>query len=97
MCRDNDFRASGSGKIFYEKEHIDKGCIELAFEASNKLKSQCMAYDFVFDASNKPLIVEISYTFSMHAYDECEGYWDIDLIWHKGKINPQDWMIESLL
>jgi glutathione synthase/RimK-type ligase-like ATP-grasp enzyme len=97
LCRDNDFRASGSGNILYEKSEIDERCIQIAFNTSKKLEVQSMAYDFVFDKNNEPLIVEISYHFASKASDNCVGYWDDTLNWHETNINPQDMIIESLL
>ncbi len=96
MVRKNDFRASGSGFILYEKEHFNDETIRLAFEVSEKLKVQCMAYDFVY-LNDKPLIVEISYGFAKEGYDSCTGYWDKNLNWHEGKFNPYGWMVEDLL
>lgn len=97
MVRKGDFRASGSGNIIYDKDQIDQRCIKIAFETNEKLKSQSIAYDFVFDENNTPLIVEISYGFSVEAYDQCEGYWDGELHWNAGKFNPQKWMAEDLI
>ncbi len=97
MVREGDFRASGSGQILYEREAIDERCIQIAFEASKKLKSQCAAYDFVFDANNNPLIIEVSYGFDVHAYDKCVGYWNSDMSWVSGSFIPQAWMIEDLI
>jgi glutathione synthase/RimK-type ligase-like ATP-grasp enzyme len=96
MVRKNDFRASGSGFILYEKEHFDDEAVRLAFEVSGKLHAQCMTYDFVY-LSGKPLIVEISYGFAMEGYDACTGYWDKNLHWHSGKIAPQEWMVELMI
>ncbi len=96
LVRRNDFRASGSGYILYDKEHFDKETISLAFEVSGKLKAQCMTYDFVF-LEGKPLIVEISYGFAPEGYDSCTGHWDRDLSWHEGKINPYGWMVDDLI
>jgi glutathione synthase/RimK-type ligase-like ATP-grasp enzyme len=96
MVRKNDFRASGSGFILYEKKHFDDAVVKLAFDISDKLKCQCMAYDFVF-LDGSPLIVEISYGFSMTGYDPCPGFWDSNLNWHEGKFNPYGWMIEDLI
>jgi glutathione synthase/RimK-type ligase-like ATP-grasp enzyme len=95
--RENDFRASGSGIIRYEKEEFDERCVTIAFDASRKLKASCMTYDFVFDQTNEPKILEISYGFKVHGYDPCTGYWDRELKWHQGKFNPQAWMVEELL
>lgn len=95
--RKGDFRASGSGNFIYDRMQFDLRCISIAFNVSEKLRSQCIAYDFVFDKQNNPLIVEISYGFSVPAYDDCEGFWDSDLNWHEGQFNPQEWMIEDVL
>jgi len=97
MVRKGDFRASGSGEFYYSKEKFDERCVKLAFESNEKIQSQCIAYDFIFDSGNNPLIVEISYGFIKEVYDPCPGYWDKDLIWHEGKFNAQGWMIESVL
>lgn len=97
MVRKNDFRASGSGNIHYEREGIPEKCVTVSFEVSKKLKVQCLAYDYVFDGAGKPIIVEISYGFAMHGYDPCPGYWTSDMIWHEGAFNPQEWMVENLI
>lgn len=97
MVRENDFRASGSGMIKYAKEEFDERCIQIAFEVTNNLKAQCIAFDFIFDKINNPLIVEISYGFAMHGYYDCPGYWDSTLKWHEGKFNPYGWMIDALI
>lgn len=97
MVREGDFRASGSGTLIYDKEQINIDCIGIAFKVNRKIQSQSIAFDFIFDANNTPKIVEISYGFSVEAYDNCPGYWDQDLNWHEGKFNPQEWMIEDLL
>jgi glutathione synthase/RimK-type ligase-like ATP-grasp enzyme len=97
MTRDNDFRASGSGNIMFDKNQINERCVQISFNVNNKLKCQSVAYDFVFDENNNPLIVEISYGFATEAYDACPGYWDSSLLWHEGKFNPQGWMVEDLI
>ena len=96
ITRENDFRASGSGKIIFRKEEIDVRCIKIAFEVNQKINSQCIAYDFVFDSKNNPLIIEISFGFYLRAYDPCEGYWNQNLDWFDHKIDPMGWVIEDL-
>lgn len=96
MVRKNDFRASGSGIILYARNHFDDQTIKLAFDVSDRLKSQCMAYDFVYH-DGIPLIVEISYGFAPEGYDACTGYWDKNINWHEGKFNPYGWMVEDLM
>lgn len=96
LVRENDFRASGSGNIDYTN-NIDPECLKISFKAHQKLNSQCTAFDFIFSQDKKPLIVEVSYGFSVEAYDSCTGYWSKDLKWHESKIQPQQWMVESLI
>lgn len=97
LCRPDDFRASGSGKIIYDKNEIDINCIKLAFEANEKLKFQSIAFDFIYDQDGKAKIVEVSYHFSTYAYDDCQGFWDKELNWHDEKINPQFMIMDSLI
>jgi len=96
MVRENDFRASGSGTILYEKEHFNEETIRIALNVSSMLKDQCMAYDFVY-LNGKPLIVEISYGFAIHGYDDCVGYWDKELNWYEGSFNPYGWMVDKMI
>ena len=97
MVRKNDFRASGSGNILYEKENFPNDTIKLSFELTKKLESQCAAFDFVYDSSGKPMVIELSYGFVPSGYDPCVGYWDKSLQFYDGAFNPQDWMIEKLI
>jgi glutathione synthase/RimK-type ligase-like ATP-grasp enzyme len=96
MVRMNDFRASGSGIILYGKELFDKSTLKLSFEIAEKLKSQCVAFDFVYKDGN-PLIVEISYGFSIAGYKNCPGYWDKELNWNEGEFNPYGWMVDRVV
>lgn len=97
MVRKDDFRASGSGSIDYFIENIDIRCVESAFQVNQKIQSQSIAFDFVFDRDSKPLIVEISYGYSAEAYDYCPGFWTEDLQFHNGPFNPQAWMVEQMI
>ena len=96
LCRENDFRASGSGYLRYDFEEQSEDCVRIAFDVNKRIHSQCIAFDFVF-CNCIPMIVEISYGFSMNAYDKCPGYWTNDLQWHKGSFNPMGWQVENLL
>ena len=87
--RDNDFRASGSGKINYDKDAIDIRMVKIAQEVSAKLKFQSMAYDFIYNNNKEPEICEISYTFVDRFVYNCPGYWDSKLNWHDGHYWPQ--------
>jgi glutathione synthase/RimK-type ligase-like ATP-grasp enzyme len=96
LVRKNDFRASGSGNILYSKDNFDDDLIKLSFSINEKLNSQSLAIDYVFD-NGIPIVVECSYGFVKEAYDSCPGYWDKNLNWYKGKFNPYGWMVENLI
>jgi glutathione synthase/RimK-type ligase-like ATP-grasp enzyme len=96
LVRKNDFRASGSGHILYDQELFDEKTIRLAFELADKLKGQCIAFDFVYDA-NLPKLLEISYGFVPEGYDPCPGYWDKSMKWIAGKFDPYGWMVEIVM
>ncbi|MDM1283392.1 hypothetical protein HXZ60_07360 [Acinetobacter towneri] len=95
FVRENDFRASGSDKFSYED--ISNEVIKISFEVANKLKLQSVAFDFVLDVNNKPLIIEISYGFGTKGIEGVPGYWDSQLKWHEGKFNPQEWMVDEVI
>lgn len=97
LVRKNDFRASGSGIIEFQRKYLDEQCIQLSFELNGEIKFQSVAYDFVYSDENKPLLVEICYGFAVESYDPCPGYWDKHLNWHEGGFNPQEWMVDLLL
>ena len=97
MNRENDFRASGSGFILYDKESIDERIVKAAFNCHKKLSAQCIAYDYVMDENNNPLLIEISFGFANAGYDDCPGYWDEQLNWYEGKFDPYGWMVDLML
>ena len=96
LVRENDFRASGSGSILYEKKHFKNETIKLSFEIANKLESQSLAIDYVYK-NGIPLIVEISYGFVKEGYYNCEGFWDEQLRWNDGPFDAQGWMVETVV
>jgi glutathione synthase/RimK-type ligase-like ATP-grasp enzyme len=97
LVRENDFRASGSGVILYDRRLFHEDTIRKSFEIAEKLRTQSLALDYVFDEKNRPLLVEISYGFGIEAYDFCEGYWDKELNWVEGRFNPQEWMVDLII
>ena len=96
LVRDGDFRASGSGHVRFEKHHFDEETIRLSFQIAEKVNSQCLAIDYVFQ-DGEPLVVELSYGFIKEVYYSCTGYWDRELNWHDGAFDAQGWMVESLM
>ena len=86
--RKNDFRASGSNMYDTRRDQLDKGMIRIAFDISEKLGFQSMAYDFVYDENKNPVILEISYTYGDYP-EFSNGYYDKDLQWHEGSFVPE--------
>ena len=96
MVRDGDFRASGSGMIIHDPAEIPIECIELAFEVTQSIGSQCCAFDLVVN-NGEWQIVEISYAFSVPGYTGCPGYWTSGLEWVAEEPQPEHFMIEDML
>ncbi len=104
MTRDNDFRASGSDKMIYDKEQLDPKCIQIARETSSKLNSLTLAYDFIYDRNHNPKIIEISCVFNPARFYDVEsfatnrnpGYWDENNNWQDKPAEPMKWMIEEV-
>lgn len=94
--RENDFRASGSGKIDHNPREISTEFVRLAFEAARKLKTQSCAIDGLWRA-DQPVIGEISYTFASWAVQACPGHWDSDLNWHEGQLWPEEAQIQDFI
>ncbi|WP_227369405.1 ATP-grasp domain-containing protein [Halomonas sp. M20] len=96
MVHEGDFRASGSGHIIYDPLQIPEECLKIAFDVTDRLGSQCAAYDFVF-GENGPMIVEVSYGFSISAHRPCPGYWTYELEWNEGEFFFESFMIEDFI
>lgn len=95
--RPNDFRASGSGSIVYDHEKIDKRCIEIAYRVADRIGTQSLAFDFLFNSQHDPMIGEISYCYMSSAVHACEGHWDRQGEWHPGHIWPEETILEDML
>lgn len=96
FVRENDFRASGSGIIDLDHKSIPFEMIKIAFECSEKVNMQSVAFDFVIDEENKPLIVEISYGFGIDD-NETDWYWNREFTLLKGGFNPEDLILENFI
>jgi len=87
--RDNDFRASGSGKIDFNPDEVASEFVKLAFDVATKLKTQSCAIDGLWSGNN-PVVGEISYTFASWGVHNCPGYWDSSMTWHCGQLWPEE-------
>jgi len=96
--RPNDFRASGSGNFDVDPQGIDLRCISSAFIAAQKLRSQSMAFDFMFrGAEREPVVGEVSYCYVDWMVQKCPGHWDADLNWCEGHLWPEEAHVEDFL
>ncbi|MEB8344829.1 hypothetical protein OO010_02145 [Flavobacteriaceae bacterium KMM 6898] len=97
MVRKNDFRASGSGNFNFDANLFNKETLKIAFKIAEGINSQCCAMDFIYDANNAPLIVEISYGFMSKSWAPCPGYWDGNLNFHNGEVLPEKWILQEAI
>ncbi len=95
--RDNDFRASGSGKYNSNPNNMPPSLVRLAFQIKSQLKLQSVAFDFVIDKNGNHFLIELSYAYGTNPEEFEIGYWDQDLAFHKGKFNPYSWMVKGFL
>lgn len=101
--RDEDFRASGSGRIDWNPAEIAEGAIELGFSIARRLGTQAVALD-VLKRGEEFVVGEISYTGASWAIAECPGHWrrldagrDDRLAWIEGKVRPEDAIFEDFV
>lgn len=94
--RDNDFRASGSGKIVYEVSPEDIQAIPMARKIVKKIGSQTMAFDFIYD-TGKLKIIEMSYGFVSETVYNAPGWYDEKMIFHAEKTDVHKLILENLL
>ena len=96
LVRDGDFRASGSGKMSWDIGKEGKKCVEMAFEVTQKLQAQSVAFDFVLDGDEYK-IVEISYAASPRGFPHTPGHWDRDLNWIEAPLRVEYFIIEDFI
>jgi hypothetical protein len=95
--RPNDFRASGSGESIFDSRRVDRCCVETAFRVVEKLNTQSLHLDILFDSNHEPRVCEISYCSSAFSVHECPGYWDREFGWHEGHFWPEDLIIADVV
>lgn len=96
--REGEFRASGGGDLFYDKNRVTKNVIDSAFKTSDQLGFTCMGYDYVVNKeSGEGIIIEISYGFSHQALLDSGGYFDREGVWHDEPLNVPDELLKNIL
>lgn len=94
--RPNDFRASGSGLIDYEMP-VPEDMIKKSFEVAEKLGTHSICFDYVKDPNGEYKIVEICYGYVGEAIYNCDGYWDMNLAFHKGHYRPEECVLDDFI
>ena len=101
FCRPNrpgDFRASGGGHFYYDRELVGADIRDSAFRTSDELGCQCMGYDYVVDRrSGRGLIVEMCFGFSHAAVLGAGGYFDRKGVWHEQPLNAPAEILVNLV
>jgi len=82
LNRKKDFRSSGSKSFDFNPGKVDTQIIRKAFEVSERMQFQSMAYDFLYNERKEIYICEISYISPEETIPKLPGYWDRDLVWH---------------
>jgi len=96
--REGEFRASGGGDLFYDRNRITKNVIDSAFKTSDILGFQCMGYDYVVNKGNgEGIIIEISYGFSHQALLSAGGYFDRNGEWHDEPLNVPEDILKNIM
>lgn len=94
--RPGDFRASGSGRIDYERP-VPEEAMLACLDINRRLGFDSMAYDILF-RDGRMLVSEISYGYSDAAVHRVAGYWVLDapgtLRFVEGHTWPQDLWVE---
>ena len=95
--RKGDFRASGSGDIYYDRSLVTKEIIDESFRVADALKTQCMGFDYVVDdRTGKEFIVEMCHGFDHEAIYNAGGYFDRQGEWHGEPMDCGDEIIKEL-
>jgi len=96
--RSHDFRASGCGEAFFDKQYFTKSIIKSAFEIADSLDTQCIGFDYVVNKeTGEGLIVEISYGFSNLYVMSSKAYFDIDCNWHDEPLNAPEEILKNMI
>lgn len=98
--RRNDFRASGSGLLDYERP-VPEDVLLYCLDLNQRHRFDSMAYDILFDKQKKFTITEMSYAYVDSALHNAKGYFELteyrELRFHEGHTWPQELWVEWAL
>lgn len=96
--REGEFRASGGGDLFYDRNRVTQDVINSAFKTSDDLGFKCMGYDYVIDnITGVGKIIEISYGFSHQAVLDANGFFDRNGEWHNEPLNVPEDVLKNIM
>ena len=96
--RNNDFRASGGGDIYYDRRLLTERIIDSAFSTAKKLQMNCVGFDYVIDKSTGECkIIEMCYGFDYVAQKDLCAYVDATHIWHEEPVCVPDEVIKMVV
>jgi hypothetical protein len=95
--RPDDFRASGSGRIDWNPDAINRAAVDLAIRTARRLRAQSLAVDVLHAPDGSLVINEISYYYEGWAVEACPGHWSSDGRWHAGQMAPADAIFEDFV
>jgi len=95
--RPDDFRASGSGRLVHDTTRVRAQCVKTAFDVARSMPAQSVAFDFLDDGTERPLIGEISYGYDSKPVYDVGGYWRPDLTWCEGGVWPEHAIMMDVL
>lgn len=103
LNRDGDFRASGSGRVVYDRDKIDLAAVRLAFSTAAALGSQSVAIDGL-RRGTEWVVGEVSYTYMSSSVHDCPGHWELcgspeegEISWVDGSMWPEEAQIQDFL
>lgn len=95
--RPDDFRASGSGRIDWDPDAINRCAVDLAIRTARALRAQSLAVDVLNAPDGSLVINEISYYYEGWAVEACPGHWSADGRWHAGPVAPEDAIFDDFI
>lgn len=101
--RENDFRASGSGKLEYDPSLIPIEYIEMAFDIANRLDEPFLGLDFLHTDSGAK-VIEVTFAYASYAIENCPGSWIMEkpldpssIRYQSGHISPEALTLQEFI
>jgi len=100
LVRDNDFRASGSGRIDYSWDERYSSLLRRLLGFSRRMKFNTMAYDIIIGSDACPYLIEMSSLFGGKAMPDCPNVFrvssDLEVLERILPIDPLELQVRML-